>query len=125
VSFLPKPVNRMMLLDALEEALAQDAALRSAARERQRVLDLVASLTTRERQVLDLVVQGYLNKQIAAELGTAEKTVKVHRGRVMHKLHARSVATLVQLLSSCESAPPTRLRAGTAGLRRTSSPASH
>lgn len=123
VSFLPKPVSRILLLDALAEALAIDAGLRSAARERQRVLGLMDSLTARERQVLDFVAQGYLNKQIAAELGTAEKTVKVHRGRVMHKLHARSVAVLVHMLSSCEA--PTRPPAGTAGLHRTSSPASH
>lgn len=124
VNFLPKPVNRATLLDAVAEALRQDVQLRSSARERQRVMGLMASLTTRERQVLDFVVRGYLNKQIAAELGTAEKTVKVHRGRLMHKLQARSVATLVQMLNSCEAPPLTRQRAGTAGLHHTSSPAS-
>jgi len=124
VSFLPKPVQRATLMDALAEALRNDAQLRSSARERQRVMGLMASLTTRERQVLDFVVRGYLNKQIAAELGTAEKTVKVHRGRLMHKLQARSVATLVQMLNSCEASPTTRQRAGTTGLHHTSSPAS-
>jgi len=124
LSFLPKPVQRATLMDALAEALRNDAQLRSSARERQRVMGLMASLTTRERQVLDFVVRGYLNKQIAAELGTAEKTVKVHRGRLMHKLQARSVATLVQMLNSCEAPPATRQRAGTTGLHHISSPAS-
>jgi RNA polymerase sigma factor (sigma-70 family) len=102
VSFLPKPVNRAKLIAVVNEALARDEDTRRALGEQQRIRELVASLTPRERQVLDLVAQGYRNKQIAAELGTAEKTIKVHRGRLMHKLHVRSVAGLVQLLGLCE-----------------------
>lgn len=123
VSFLPKPVQRATLLETLDEALSQDAQIRSLERERQRVLDLLASLTVRERQVLEFVVRGYLNKQIAAELGTAEKTVKVHRGRLMHKLQARSVACLVKLMSEFEAAPATRLPAGIPAHHHISSPA--
>jgi FixJ family two-component response regulator len=70
--------------------------------ERQRVRDLLESLTPRERQVLELVARGLLNKQIAGELGTAEKTIKVHRGRLMHKMQVKSAAALVQLLSHSE-----------------------
>jgi FixJ family two-component response regulator len=59
-------------------------------------------LTPRERQVLELVARGLLNKQIAGELGTAEKTIKVHRGRLMHKMQVKSAAALVQLLNHSE-----------------------
>ena len=99
VSFLPKPVSRPSLVEALREALAKDALTRIAYTERQRVRDLLDSLTARERQVLELVARGLLNKQIAAALGTAEKTIKVHRGRLMHKMQVKSAAALVQLLN--------------------------
>lgn len=101
VSFLPKPVNRTTLIAVVQEALDRDREMRIALGEKQRIRELVASLTPREHQVLELVAQGYRNKQIAAELGTAEKTIKVHRGRLMHKLQVRSVASLVQLLGLC------------------------
>lgn len=96
VDFLAKPVMDDDLLRAVETALAQDT------RERQRREELRAlraraeSLTPRERQVMELVAEGLLNKQIAARLGTAEKTVKVHRGRVMEKMRFVSVADLVR-----------------------------
>jgi FixJ family two-component response regulator len=106
VSFLPKPVSRTSLVEALREALAKDAAARVVSCERQRVRDLLDSLTPRERQVLELVARGLLNKQIAAELGTAEKTIKVHRGRLMHKMQVKSAAALVQLLSHGEAMAP-------------------
>ena len=106
VSFLPKPVLRGALVEALREALAKDATLRAARSERQRVDEMLSSLTPRERQVLDLVARGLLNKQIAGALGTAEKTVKVHRGRLMHKMHVKSAAALVKLLSHSDAAAP-------------------
>jgi FixJ family two-component response regulator len=106
VSFLPKPVSRASLVEALREALSQDAAARVVNTERQRVRELLASLTARERQVLELVARGLLNKQIAAALGTAEKTIKVHRGRLMHKMQVKSAAALVQLLSHGEPMEP-------------------
>ena len=99
VSFLPKPVSRAALVAALREALAKDAEARVLYAERQRVRELLSSLTPRESQVLELVARGLLNKQIAGALGTAEKTVKVHRGRLMHKMQVKSAAALVQLLS--------------------------
>jgi FixJ family two-component response regulator len=105
LSFLPKPVARTSLVEALREALAKDARTRAAHTERQRVRELLESLTTRERQVLELVARGLLNKQIAAALGTAEKTIKVHRGRLMHKMQVKSAAALVQLLNQGEGFP--------------------
>jgi FixJ family two-component response regulator len=106
LSFLPKPVSRTSLVEALREALAKDAMTRVAYTERQRVRELLDSLTTRERQVLELVARGLLNKQIAAALGTAEKTIKVHRGRLMHKMQVKSAAALVQLLNQGDVSPP-------------------
>jgi FixJ family two-component response regulator len=99
VSFLPKPVSRAALVAALREALSKDADTRVHHAERDRVRNLLSSLTPRESQVLELVARGLLNKQIAGALGTAEKTVKVHRGRLMHKMQVKSAAALVQLLS--------------------------
>jgi FixJ family two-component response regulator len=99
VSFLPKPVSRTALVLALREALTKDSSTRVHQAERQRVRELLSSLTPRETQVLELVARGLLNKQIAGALGTAEKTVKVHRGRLMHKMQVKSAAALVQLLS--------------------------
>jgi FixJ family two-component response regulator len=97
VDFLRKPVEADALLDAIHRALARsrDALVRVAAEGE--VARRLAKLTPRERQVLDLVVTGRLNKQIAAELGAAEKTVKVHRGRVMKKMEAESVADLIRM----------------------------
>ena len=99
VSFLPKPVRRAELVGTVREALANDASARALTAERRSVGDRLRTLTPRERQVLELVIRGYLNKQIAAELGAAEKTIKVHRGRLMHKMKVRSVAALVSLLT--------------------------
>jgi RNA polymerase sigma factor (sigma-70 family) len=97
VDFLPKPVQARVLLDVVRQAIARDTEER---REREAV-DAVSArfslLTPREREVVALVVTGKLNKQIAQELGTTEKTVKVHRSRAMHKLGVGSVAELVRL----------------------------
>ncbi|MBP7240932.1 response regulator [Amaricoccus sp.] len=103
VDFLLKPVDSQALLAAVDAALARDAAARQARSMNQDGARRLASLTPRERQVLDLVVAGRLNKQVAADLGTAEKTVKVHRGRMMKKLGVRTVADLVRLVSSLRS----------------------
>lgn len=99
VDFLVKPVDESQLLDAVARALARAVDLQRQRREQQEAEQRFARLTKREREVCDLVAQGLLNKQIAYELGTSEKTVKVHRGRVMHKLEVDSVAALVRLLS--------------------------
>jgi RNA polymerase sigma factor (sigma-70 family) len=99
VTFLSKPVQRTELIAAVREALLRDSARRAQHREREDLVRRLASLTPRERQVLDLVATGMLNKQIAAELGAAEKTIKVHRGRIMEKMQVRTATALVGLLS--------------------------
>ena len=99
VNFLTKPIDVRELLPAVEEALHLDSAERAAWMERHGVSERIATLTPRERQVLSQVVTGKINKQIAADLGTAEKTVKVHRSRVMRKMHAASLVELVELAS--------------------------
>ena len=95
--FLTKPVDDTELLAAIHEALAIDRQRRRTNDERNRIAERLAALTERERQVLDQVVAGRLNKQIAAELGTVEKTIKFHRANLMRKLGVRSVADLVKL----------------------------
>lgn len=98
VDFLTKPVRAEVLLAAIEEAIARDAETRLQKAAAAAVEDRLASLTPREREVLDAVVAGRLNKQIAEELGIVEKTVKVHRARVMHKMGVRTLADLVSLV---------------------------
>jgi len=97
IDFLTKPVDARELLGAIERAVAKAS---TAQREHVRAMDLrgrLETLTVREAQVFALVVTGMLNKQIAAELGIVEKTVKVHRARVMEKMRAGSLAELVRL----------------------------
>jgi FixJ family two-component response regulator len=97
VDFLPKPVKDKDLLNAIEQALARaDHDLREQ-KELEYVQRRLKTLTPREREVMTLVVRGLLNKQIAFELGTVEKTVKVHRARVMEKMEVQSLADLVRL----------------------------
>lgn len=96
VDFLTKPVQREALLAAVTAALESDAERREGNRSRQRVRQDFATLTPRERSVFTQVVAGRLNKQIAASLGTCERTVKAHRAHVMEKMHVRSVVELVE-----------------------------
>jgi FixJ family two-component response regulator len=105
VDFLVKPFDEQALLDAVNRALAQDGRAKP---ERLLLADLrkrLGTLTRRQRQVFESVVRGMLNKQIAAQLGTSEKTVKFHRGNVMKKMHAQSVAQLVQIALKLGSPP--------------------
>jgi FixJ family two-component response regulator len=97
IDFLPKPFHDQDLLDAIQRAIARDAELRAARAVRVDVLRRVELLTPREREVLVLVTAGKMNKEIAAQLGASEKTIKVHRARVMKKMGAESVAELVVL----------------------------
>ncbi len=98
VHFLAKPVDEQELLQALEEAVRHDSVRRREQRHQAVVGARLASLTPREREVLEHVMHGRLNKQIASDLGTAEKTVKVHRARAMEKMETRSVAELVRMV---------------------------
>ncbi len=100
VDFLTKPVDAEALLSAVEVALSRTRLEHARERQRLSLQRRVAGLTPREAQVMDLVVAGKLNKQIAADLGTVEKTVKVHRGRMMTKMGVRTVADLVRLVAA-------------------------
>ena len=97
VDLLTKPVERDVLLEALQRAIARDASARAARDGAHRLRAAIASLTPREREVFDLVAAGRLNKQIAAELGIAERTVKLTRAHVMEKLGVDSAAELGSL----------------------------
>jgi FixJ family two-component response regulator len=97
VEFLTKPFRDQDLLDAIALALERDGARRSSETQIAGLRERFASLTARERQVMGLVAAGRLNKQIAAELGVSEVTVKIHRSRVMHKMRASGLAELVRM----------------------------
>jgi FixJ family two-component response regulator len=100
VDFLLKPVDDVVLLSTVSGALARHAAQRAGERERRQSQARLERLSSREREVMECVIAGLLNKQIAYDLGISEKTVKAHRGRVMEKVEVRSVAELVRL---CEA----------------------
>ena len=105
VDFFSKPFNDDDLLRAIREAIQRDQRERSERAERVSLAARLATLTPREREVLDLVVRGLLNKQIAAALGASEKTIKIHRGRVMAKMKAPSVADLVRAAEKIGTPP--------------------
>lgn len=95
--FLTKPVESEQLIGAIERALARHASTRGERHRLERMRELVAALTPRERQVFGLVVRGRLNKQIAHELGATERTIKAHRHQVMEKMKVHSLAELVSI----------------------------
>jgi len=105
VGFLTKPFRKEDLFAAIREALQRDGEVRRQRSESEELRKRLGTLTPREKQVLALVVTGLLNKQIAAELGTTELTIKVHRGRVMHKMGAGSLADLVRMAGKLNISP--------------------
>ena len=108
VEFLTKPFNDKVLLMAVRQALERSRVALAREVEMQELRDHYASLTPRERDVMKLVVSGLLNKQVAGELGIAESTVKAHRGQVMQKMRANSVADLVKMTARLHRSAATR-----------------
>jgi FixJ family two-component response regulator len=106
VDFLTKPFRDQDMLDAVTKALERDRKRREGEKAVSGLRDLFETLTPREREVITLVTSGLMNKQIAAELGVSEVTVKIHRGHVMRKMGARSLAELVRMAELLEI-PPT------------------
>jgi FixJ family two-component response regulator len=102
VNFLQKPVEEPTLLEAIAQALAQDQGTHETRALYAGLAQRAATLTPREREVMALVVTGLLNKQIAAALGTSEKTIKIHRAQVMRKMQAASLAALVRMADAVD-----------------------
>jgi FixJ family two-component response regulator len=126
VDFLCKPVEDEDLLSAVERAMGADLEQRRRQDELVHLVGRLERLTAREREVYGLVVSGLLNKQIAAQLGTSEQTVKVHRGRVMQKMLASSLAQLVHFAEQLSAAGVVHLELGAASphaIRRADGPA--
>ncbi|HMG33097.1 MAG TPA: response regulator transcription factor [Blastocatellia bacterium] len=103
VEFLTKPFRPQELLDAVQQALDRDRELHEKRKETAKLRNRYQTLTPREREVMELVVSGLLNKQIAAELGTGEHTVKIHRGHVMEKMKADSLPALIRMADTLKS----------------------
>jgi FixJ family two-component response regulator len=104
--FLQKPFRDQELIDRIQRALARDASMRTSLREHEHVRERLQSLTPREREVLELMTAGKPNKVMAHELGVSQRTVEIHRARVMEKSGASSLAQLVRMVM--DQAPGTR-----------------
>jgi FixJ family two-component response regulator len=105
VEFLTKPLDEQKLLQAIQEAIVRDRRIRQQHAETRELRERYESLTAREQQVMQEVVSGRLNKQIAAELNITEFTVKIHRGHVMRKMRADSLPALVRMAESLGTRP--------------------
>jgi FixJ family two-component response regulator len=103
VDFIQKPFRDQELIDRVQQALEQDARSRAAMAGKEEIQRRVSTLTPREREVMDMVVAGKANKVIAANLGLSERTVEIHRSRVMKKMEAESLPQLVQMMVSLKS----------------------
>jgi FixJ family two-component response regulator len=103
VEFLTKPFRHQDLLDAVQRALTRDRIVREKQRDTAELRQRYNTLSVREREVMNLVVSGLLNKQIAAELGASEATVKMHRSQVMKKMQAKSLPELVRMADKLKS----------------------
>jgi two-component system response regulator FixJ len=101
--FLQKPFRDQELLDRVQRALVRDADYRSRLRHTDRIRERLASLSPREREVLDLVTQGKANKMVAGDLGVSQRTVEIHRAHVMQKMEAGSLAELVRMMMAVSS----------------------
>ena len=108
VDFLPKPFDRNQLIASVREALALDAQTRIARAELVQLQKRWSSLTPRETEVVPWLLAGYLNKQIASELGISEVTLQIHRGKVMRKMEARSLAELIRMASRLQIPLPSK-----------------
>jgi FixJ family two-component response regulator len=110
MDFIQKPYNEQRLLDAIREAIDQDERTRGEQGEREELERRVNRLTRREREVMQLVVVGKANKQVAAELGCSCKTIEVHRSRVMEKMEAGSIAELVRMAMLLDGLVPSKAK---------------
>lgn len=106
MDFLQKPVNSQSLLDLVQQAIRRDAEARVQSAEESEITRRLAALTAREREVVDMMVGGKANKVIAMELDISERTVEFHRGNIMKKMRARSLAELVNMINTRRSGPP-------------------
>ncbi len=105
MDFLQKPVNSQSLLDLVQQAIRRDAETRATSAEQAEITRRLETLTAREREVLDMMVAGKANKVIAVELAISERTVEFHRGKIMRKMHARSLAELVNIVNALRTGP--------------------
>lgn len=106
--FLPKPFRDQDLLDRVQKALEKDGNNRRQIAQTERIRELYETLTPREREVLELVTSGKPNKIMAADLGVSQRTIEIHRARVMEKMHANSLAQLVRMVLDLRDAAATR-----------------